>query len=152
MPSSSCLAPPVPLHHAPECDRLSGTKVGTTRGLVSSPLLAFSLSEISINVVLVIVRTLAACRASLLVRDRVGVVTQEVPCDCDRIPVASETHQKLTTGCSWLPAACRGTLSTRTPSVGWTSTAQHGVQLCPVVTSLFQQTPPLQCLAVRTNS
>ena len=29
---------------------------------------------------------------------------------------------------------------------------RHGVQLTPVVPSLFQQSPPLRCLAVRTNS
>ena len=112
-PTMTCSFPrdTTSLHRAP------GRKVGP-RGLVSSALLAFSLSDCSIKFVLAIVGTLAACPAPLSCRNGLLAIRSGLgSLDCDRIPAAAERHLKLTTGCSCPLAARRGILSTRTPSV-----------------------------------
>ena len=59
-------APPFIVRHAATMS--PGKKVGTARGLVSSVLLEFSLTECSVHFVLAIARTLAACPAPLSCR------------------------------------------------------------------------------------
>ena len=101
-PSMTCSFPgdTTSLHHAPHCHHVTW-KGGTTRGLLSSTLLAYSLSECSKIFVLSIVRTHAACPTNFSRSDP----------DC-----RSEGSQGLWNATEY-QLHRRGILSTHTPSL-----------------------------------